>query len=66
MINIINTVFETKFENFEPKKLIYRNFKQYDSDQFKLDIFTVAVKLKTIHKPAKPPSNQPNTKQITH
>ena len=38
-MNIIDTIVETKFENFEPKKLIYRNFKQYDSDQFKLDIF---------------------------
>ena len=39
MINIIYTILKTKFENFEPKKLIYRIFKQYDSDQFKLDIF---------------------------
>ena len=29
---------QTKFEKFERKKLIYRNFKQLDSDQFKLDI----------------------------
>ena len=65
MINIIDTVFETKFENFEPKKLIYRNFKQYDSDQFKLDIFTVAVKLKTTHKPANLPSNQQNHPQTS-
>ena len=32
------TIIETKFEKFEPKKLIYRNFNQFDSDQFKLDI----------------------------
>ena len=77
-MNIIDTILETKFENFEPKKLIYRNFKQYDSDQFKLDIFTLAVKLettlnqptypqtsKTIHKPAKPPTNHPQTSQTT-
>ena len=29
------TILKTKFEHFEPKKLIYRNFKQYDSDQLK-------------------------------
>ena len=28
-----------KFEKFQPNKLIYHNFKQYDSDQFKLHIF---------------------------
>ena len=39
MITIIYTILKTKFENFEPKKLIYRNFKQYDSAQFKLHIF---------------------------
>ena len=39
MITIIYTILKTKFENFEPKKLIYRNFKQYDSDQFELDGF---------------------------
>ena len=27
-----------KIEKFEPKKLIYGNFKQFDSDQFKLNI----------------------------
>ena len=30
---------QNKFENFEPKKLIKHNFRQYDTDQFKLDIF---------------------------
>ena len=39
VITMINTILKTKFENFERKKFIYRNFKQYDSDQFKLDIF---------------------------
>ena len=29
-------ILKTKFEKFEPKKLIYRNFKLIDSDQFKL------------------------------
>ena len=33
------TILKTKFENFKPKKSIYHTFKQYDSDQFKLDIF---------------------------
>ena len=31
----IYTILKTKFEKFEPKKSIYLNFKQYDSDQFK-------------------------------
>ena len=35
---MIYTILKTKFEKFEPKKLIYRNFKQFDCDQFKLDI----------------------------
>ena len=38
MIFIIYTILQTKFEKFELKKLIYCNFKEYDSDQFKLDI----------------------------
>ena len=33
--NMIYTVLKIKFEKYEPKKLIYRNFKQLDSDQFK-------------------------------
>ena len=36
--HIINAILKTKFEKFEPKKSIYRNFKQYDGEQFKLDI----------------------------
>ena len=36
--HMIYTILKTKFEKFEPKKLIYRNFKQSDSEQFKLDI----------------------------
>ena len=32
------TILKKKIKKFEPKKLIYRNFKQFDSDQFKLDI----------------------------
>ena len=37
--HLIYTILKTKFEKLKPKKSIYRNFKQYDSDQFKLDIF---------------------------
>ena len=47
MITIIYTILKTKFENFEPKKLIYRNFKQYDSDQFKLDMFNSMNAMRT-------------------
>ena len=36
--HVIYTILITKFEKFEPKKLIYRNFKQCDNDKFKLDI----------------------------
>ena len=36
--HMIYTIFKTKLEKFAPKKLIYRNFKQFDSEQFKLDI----------------------------
>ena len=36
--HLIYTILETKFEKREPKKLICRNFKRFDSDQFKLDI----------------------------
>ena len=34
--HIINAILKTKFEKFEPKKSIYRNFKQYDSEQLKI------------------------------
>ena len=37
--HLIYTILKTKFEKLKPKKSIYRNFKQYDSDQFKLEIF---------------------------
>ena len=33
---MIDTFLKTKFEKFERKKLMYRNFKQLDSDQPKL------------------------------
>ena len=35
---MICTFLKTKFEKLEPKKTIYRNLKQFYSDQFKLDI----------------------------
>ena len=41
--HMIYTILKTKFEKFKPKKSIYRNSKQYDSDQFKLDIFNSNV-----------------------
>ena len=37
--HMIYAILKTKFEKFKPKKSIYHNFKQYDGDQFKLDIF---------------------------
>ena len=45
--HMIYTILKTKFETFEPKKLIYRNFKQFDSDQFKLDIRNSMSAMKT-------------------
>ena len=33
--DMIYTVLKAELEKLEPKKLIYRNFKQLDSDQFK-------------------------------
>ena len=36
--HMIYTILRTKFEKFQPKKLIDHNFKQFDSEQFKLDI----------------------------
>ena len=44
---MICTILKTKFEKFEPKKSIYRNFKQYDSDQFRLDIFNSMSAMRT-------------------
>ena len=44
---MIYTILKTKFEKFEPKNLIYRNFKQYDSDQFKFDIFDSMSAMRT-------------------
>ena len=47
MIIILYTILKTKFENFELKNLIYRNFKQYDSDQFKLNTFNTVSAMTT-------------------
>ena len=38
--HMIYTILKTKFETFEPKKLIYRNFKQFYNEQFKLNTCT--------------------------
>ena len=45
--HMIYIILKTKFEKFEPKKQIYRNFKQYDSDQFKLYIFNSMFAMRT-------------------
>ena len=45
--HIINVILKTKFEKFEPKKSIYRNFKQYDSEKFKLDICNIMFPMRT-------------------
>ena len=44
---MIHTILKTKFENYKPKKSIYRNFIQYHSDQFKLDIFNSMSAMRT-------------------
>ena len=36
--HMIYTILKTNFEKFEARKSIYRNFEQYDSDQFQFDI----------------------------
>ena len=36
--HMIYTILKTKFEKFEPKKLIQGNVKQFNNDHFKLDI----------------------------
>ena len=45
--HMIYTILKTKFEKFEPKKSIYRNFKQYDSGQCKLNIFNTVSVMRT-------------------
>ena len=46
-IFIIHAIFKTKFEKFEPKKSIYRNFIQFDIDQFNSDIFNSMSAMRT-------------------
>ena len=36
--HLIYTILKAKFEKLGPRKFIYHNFKQSDSEQFKLDI----------------------------
>ena len=45
--HMMHAILKTKFEKLEPKKSIYRNFKQYDSDQIKLDIFNSMSDMRT-------------------
>ena len=45
--HMIYTILKAKFEKLEPKKLIYRNFKQFDSEQFKLDICNTMSAVRT-------------------
>ena len=47
--HMIYTILETKFEKFEPKKLIYCNVKQFDSYRFKLDIFNSISTLQSLN-----------------
>ena len=47
--HMIYTILETKFEKSKPKKLIYCNFKQFDSDRFKLDIFNSISPLQSLN-----------------
>ena len=47
--HMIYTILKTKFEKFEPKKLMYCNFKQFDSDRFKLDIFNSISPLQSLN-----------------
>ena len=46
--HMIYTFIKTKFEKFEPKKLTYRNFKQFDIGEFKLDICNSMSAMRTL------------------
>ena len=45
--NFFETGLRSKFEKFEPRKSIYRNFIQYDSDDYKLDTFNSMSAMRT-------------------
>ena len=45
--HMIYTILKIKFEKFESKKSIYRNFKQFDSGHCKLDIFNAVSVMRT-------------------
>ena len=45
--HLIHTTLKTKFEKFEPKKLIYCNFKQLDINRFKLNICNSMFAMRT-------------------
>ena len=44
---MIHAILKTKFENFEPKKSIHHNFKEYDNYQSKLVIFKSMSAMRT-------------------
>ena len=46
--HMIYTFIKTKFEKFEPKKLTYRSFKQFDIGEFKLDICNSMSAMRTL------------------
>ena len=46
--HMMYTVLKTKFEKFEPEKLIYLNFKQFHCEQFKLDICNSMSAVRTL------------------
>ena len=46
--HMIYTFIKTKFEKFEPKKLTYRNFKQFDIGEFQLDICNSMSAMRTL------------------
>ena len=45
--HMILTFLKTKFEKFQPEKLMYHSFKQFDSDQFKSDIYNSMSAMRT-------------------
>ena len=46
--HMIYTILKNVLEKFKPKKSIYCYFKQYDSDQFILDIFNSMSAIRTM------------------
>ena len=46
--HMIYTFLKTKFGKFESKKFIYRNLKQFDIDEFRLDICNSTSAMRTL------------------